>query len=247
MLQSIRQAGLVWPALFTVAGFAILVGLGNWQLQRSIWKAGLTDRIEARVEAMPVPLREVAAAFASGGDVAYRRVSVSGRFLHGKERHYYFVGSYGPGWNVYTPLQLDDGGIVFVNRGFVPEQLRQPASRAAGQLAGQVTLTGLVRLAPENGAKGWFVPDNQPEDNAWFHLDLAGMRGSVFDASDASRVLGFFVDAEAEPANPGGWPKGGTTRLQLPNRHLEYAFTWFGLAGTLVCVFLAFAWSRLSR
>ena len=55
----------------------------------------------------------------------------------------------------------------------------------------------------------------------------------------------FFVDADAEPANPGGFPRGGATRLVLPNRHLEYALTWYGLALTLIGVFTAFARGRL--
>jgi surfeit locus 1 family protein len=63
--------------------------------------------------------------------------------------------------------------------------------------------------------------------------------------ADRTRVLPFFVDAAAEPANPGGWPKGGVTRIDIPNRHLEYALTWFGLAATLVGVFAVFAWGRL--
>jgi surfeit locus 1 family protein len=55
----------------------------------------------------------------------------------------------------------------------------------------------------------------------------------------------FFVDAEASPENPGGFPKGGVTRLALSNRHLEYALTWYGLALTLIGVFAAFAVGRL--
>jgi surfeit locus 1 family protein len=72
--------------------------------------------------------------------------------------------------------------------------------------------------------------------------DYAGMRRAV--ASDA-QLAPFFIDAEAEPGNPGGWPKGGTTILTLPNRHLEYALTWYGLAVTLIGVYLAFARGRL--
>jgi surfeit locus 1 family protein len=54
----------------------------------------------------------------------------------------------------------------------------------------------------------------------------------------------FIVDAELDPGLPGGFPKGGVTRLELPNRHLEYALTWYGLAAALVAVFAAFAVTR---
>ena len=73
---------------------------------------------------------------------------------------------------------------------------------------------------------------------------MAGMRARLARAG-LPEAVPVFVDAEARPANPGGWPRGGTTVLKLPNRHLEYAVTWFGLAATLIGVFGAFAVARL--
>jgi surfeit locus 1 family protein len=95
------------------------------------------------------------------------------------------------------------------------------------------------------GVRGWFEPDADQARNVWYWRDLQGMTALLGSAEDRARVLPFFVDATAEPANPGGWPKGGVTRLDIPNRHLEYALTWFGLAATLLAVFAAFAWTRL--
>jgi surfeit locus 1 family protein len=99
-----------------------------------------------------------------------------------------------------------------------------------------VTVAGLVR-APET--RGRFVPENDPEKNQWFWRDLAG----IARAKNLDRVAPFLIDAEATPT-AGEWPKGGQTRLALPNDHLAYAVTWFGLAGTLVGVFAVFAWRR---
>jgi surfeit locus 1 family protein len=62
-------------------------------------------------------------------------------------------------------------------------------------------------------------------------------------AKGLTRVAPFIVDADAT-ANPGGWPKGGQTRLAIPNDHLTYALTWFGLALTLLGVVGAYAWGR---
>jgi surfeit locus 1 family protein len=62
--------------------------------------------------------------------------------------------------------------------------------------------------------------------------------------ADAGKAVRYTLDAEATPANPGGWPQGGVTRLALPNRHLEYALTWYGLALTLVGVLVAFLIGR---
>jgi cytochrome oxidase assembly protein ShyY1 len=77
-------------------------------------------------------------------------------------------------------------------------------------------------------------------------LEAANCRGgepgvTVFCAGTG---LPFFLDLEVSDV-PGGWPRGGVTRIDLPNRHLEYALTWFALAGTLLAVFVAFAASRL--
>ena len=88
-----------------------------------------------------------------------------------------------------------------------------------------------------------FVPAN---DAAPQHLVLARHRrhGQRRSAPTHRACTSYVIDAEAEPAAPGGWPKGGVTRLELPNRHLEYALTWYGLAGALVAVFIAFAATR---
>jgi surfeit locus 1 family protein len=74
-----------------------------------------------------------------------------------------------------------------------------------------------------------FVPDNDVTRNVWYWRDLDAMAAAAL-GPEAARAHQFMVDAEAMPAPPGGWPKGGATRLEQPNRHLEYALTWYGLA-----------------
>jgi surfeit locus 1 family protein len=151
----------------------------------------------------------------------------------------------GPGFHVYTPLETPDGRVVLVNRGFVPAGLKEAALRPAGQLGGAVTLTGLVR-GPRPA--GWFVPPSEPARNMFYWPDHAGMLGMMREGREGRpSPVPFFVEADAEPANPGGWPQGGATRLALSNRHLEYALTWYGLALTLVGVFVAFARGRLRQ
>jgi surfeit locus 1 family protein len=241
MLSKLRAKGLLWPTVMTVAGVAFLIALGNWQMRRLAWKEGLIGAIAERTHADPVPLATVEQRAAEGGDPEYARVKVEGRFLNDHELDFYaFDERLGPGYQVVTPLQRPDGSIAFVNRGFVPEELKDPAKRAAGQLAGGVSIVGLVRVPAPAGA---FTPANDPAKNIWYWYDLDAMRAAAFGSSQA-RIVPFIVDVEAEPAPPGGFPKGGTTRLELPNRHLEYALTWYGLAAALVAVFAAFAVTR---
>lgn len=232
------RGSILWLSIAALASLSILVGLGAWQLQRKAWKDDLVATIQARMNDAPIGLEDVERLRQSGGDVAYRRIEVRGRFLHDKERYYYAPAPGLLGWHVYTPLETESGRIVWVNRGFVPDHLKAPETRKDGQV-GTALVTGLVRLPGEAGA---FTPENDPGKNIWYWRDLAGMHASAF-AEGARPALAYFIDADSS-ANAGGWPKGGTTRVELPNRHLAYAMTWFGLALTLIGVFVAFLWAR---
>lgn len=222
----------------------LLVGLGNWQLRRLAWKEGLIASIEARSKAPPVMLDEAAALWRKTGDVEYLRVRAKGRFLHDKERYYFAPEGGRTGWHVYTPLRTAGGRLLMVNRGFVPQAAKAPAARASGQIAGQVTITGLLR---KPGRKGMFTPDNNLAKNAWYWRDLDGMLKSLGakDKPAGNGAYPFFLEAGPAAVPPGGLPRPGVTRLTIRNKHLQYAITWYGLALTLIGVFTAFAWPRL--
>ncbi|TCT09944.1 surfeit locus 1 family protein [Tepidamorphus gemmatus] len=241
--RAVPRSVVVAGAL-TILGTVVLCGLGLWQLQRLAWKQNLVAMVEARAQApaVPVPAEADWPALTRDSD-EYRKVTLVGRFDHGHEVQVFtslqddrFEVS-GPGWWVMTPLRLDSGAIVFVNRGFVPHAFRDPATRAAGQLAGEVEITGLLRL-PEAG--NIFTPDNQPGTRTWYVRDPQ----AIAAAERLDRVAPFFVDADSTP-NPGGLPLGGATRVAFRNDHLGYAITWFGLAVALVGVYLAWAWSQI--
>lgn len=234
---------LLWPTLLAIAGMAVLLGLGTWQVRRLSWKEGLIARIEARAHGEPVSLDEALRRWRATGDVEYLRVRFSGRFLHDRERHYYDVVAGKPGWRVITPIRTATGVVVLVDRGYVPEALKEPKARAAGQVTGEIGVTGLAR-APAR--RGLFVPENDRAKNQWFWRDLVGMAAGIVEARDGARLVPFFVESEGASV-PGGWPKGGVTRLDLPNRHLQYAITWYGLAAALAAVYSAFVWSQLKR
>ena len=246
-----RAAGLIVPGLMTLALLPVLIGLGNWQWQRKAWKEDLIAKIEARRTAEPVSYPKALSDYVKNGDVEYLHVRVTGTFDYGQERHLYAPTPQSQGWHVYT-LMKPHGGLppVFVNRGWVPDTLKDPSKRAAGQVAGPVTVTGLIRL-PEH--KGWFTPDNDYAGNRWFSRDLDAMQYGPagppsplqFTTEKKQAYAPFSIDADAVPENPGGMPKGGTTVIHLPNSHLQYVVTWYGLALTLICLFAVFANQRL--
>lgn len=243
MLAFLVRYRLLTSLITTIVAFALLVGLGYWQLQRLAWKEGLLAQISERTGAEPQPLADILAR--PGDDPEYRHVSVSGRFLHDHEQYLWAPDAKaGPGYHVYTPLEYRSGSVVWINRGFVPDAKKVAASRHEGQPEGDVTVTGLIRVPAAEQAM--FAPDNAPERNFYYWASLGEMHAAAFSAGAMDKAP-YFVDADAQPANAGGWPKGGVTRVSLSNRHLEYAMTWFGLAGALIAVYAAFVVSRVRR
>lgn len=230
MTATIRR----WPVLLAaLLAFLALAGLGTWQFQRLQWKEALLASIEERTHRPPAPLSDIEAHYQVEHDVDYEPVTLTGTFRHESERHFFATWQGDTGYYVYTPLELADGRFVFVNRGFVPYELKDAAKRPQGQTQGQVMVDGLARNALAD-KPGRFVPDNDAARDIFYWKDLAAMTASA-GLPDGATVLPFFVDAGNAP-NAGGLPVGGVTLIDLPNNHLQYALTWYGLAAALVGV-----------
>ena len=233
-----------FPWLVALLGgfaFITLLALGTWQVQRLQWKEALIATIEARRSAEPLPLAEIEARYRSTGNVDYMPVTAAGIFRHGGERHFLATWKGRSGFFVYTPLELADGRYAFVNRGFVPYALKDPSKRPLGQVAGEVTVTGLARNAlPQKPSS--LVPDNDPGKNVFFWKDRDAMAASA-SLRAAAEIVPIFIDIDAAP-NPGGFPVGGVTLIQMPNNHLQYAVTWYGLAAALAGVMGVALWRR---
>jgi surfeit locus 1 family protein len=220
------------PTLFTVPGVLILLGLGIWQVQRLHWKEGLIAQRDAAVAAAPVaPPQTLAAAQRE----EFHHVVAEGTFENDKELFLAASSDSGEsGYQVVTPLKMTDGRTMFVNRGFIPLDLKDKTKRSAGELSGTVHVVGLLRVAPAK-KPSFFLPDNRPDLNLWFWVDLPAMA----QQDGIPNPVPFYVDADKTP-NPGGWPKGGITRLDLPNDHLQYAITWFSLAVALIVIYVIY-------
>lgn len=235
--------GLVVPTACALALFAVLVSLGTWQVERKAWKEQLIATLEQRLASQPAALP--APAQWSGLDPArdeFRRVVLTAELVNDKEALVYTSGSSlrddvaGVGYWVFTPARLADGSLVMVDRGFVPEGRQDPATRRAGQTAGPVEIVGALRW-PE--AAGAFTPAASPSANLWFARDPAGMAA----AKGVGPVAPFYVEQEG-PVPAGGLPRPGRLRPNLPNNHLGYIVTWYGLAVVLMGVFGVWARSR---
>lgn len=234
---------LIRLSVAALLGFAALTWLGVWQLDRLHWKERIIERIETRAERRPMTLERAVEVAGKMGDPSYLPVTVEGRYHNDRERYLYSISLDGqPGWHVITPLETASGRIVLIDRGFVPGEFLDPKDREEGQFQDVVTVTGLLRT-PEK--PNLFSPDNDVEANQWFTRDLGAMARSMFPGGTV-QVVPFYLEAVAGEV-PGPWPKGGQTRLELPNKHLQYALTWFALAGCLLVIYVAYVWSALSR
>jgi surfeit locus 1 family protein len=239
---------LLVPGLAVVALAAVLIGLGNWQMQRLAWKEALIARATSGpaqpVRDLPPPQhwRDLPVEA-----LHYHPFRLAGRFLHDKEAHVFTslpdpAGPHGgPGYWIVTPLALEGGGTVLVNRGFAPHGRHQPADRGERLAEGHVEVMGLLRPDEE---RSWLRPDDRPETNVFHARSVAALAAAK---GLEPPVAPFTFDLTAEATPPGGLPQAGETRVRFANNHLSYALTWYGLAAALLAVFASFAWKRLRK
>jgi surfeit locus 1 family protein len=212
------------------------VALGVWQLERLQWKLALIAQVNRNFHAPPVPVEQL---LGVGVDAAaqYRRVRLSGHFENAKESYVFTTAGEGiPAYHVLTPFALDRGQTLLVDRGVVPERLRDPKTRPTGQLNGIRHIVGVWRI-PDS--PGLFTPGPNLAKRIWYARDVRG----ISRADHIRLAAPVVIEADVAP-NPGGWPKGGQTVVIFRNEHLQYAITWFGLAAVVLGGWLAFHISR---
>jgi surfeit locus 1 family protein len=219
---------------FTVAAavlFASLISLGVWQLDRLQWKLALIARVDSNMHAAPITP-------ASGAHVdEYRRVAFDGRFDNAKEEYAFGTDITGaPVYHVIVPFAVTDGRIFLVDRGIVPKELLDPATRRAGLIQGDAHVVGIWRTPDAAGA---FTPKPDLAHRIWYARDVT----AIAKADGIALAVPVIIEADATP-NPGFWPKGGQTVVAFRNEHLQYAITWFALAAVLLGVYLAYHISR---
>lgn len=233
-----------FPIGLTIAvaiSLAILLVLGGWQMKRLAWKEDLLARIAALQSAPAQPLGAVLAKAAAGGDVDFTRVSLDCSGLAKAP----FVELYAlrdgeAGSRVVSACALPAGGpygSVLVDRGFVADTISaRPPVDAADRTPAHVV--GVLR---KPDPRSWAAPVDDPAHRRFYTRDAAVMAGPL----GAARPAPLFLLAETA-SNP-EWAAlvPAPVPADIPNRHLEYALTWFGLAATLACVYAAMLWRRL--
>ncbi|HEX2526114.1 MAG TPA: SURF1 family protein, partial [Geminicoccus sp.] len=215
------------PTLVTLPVLAVLVSLGTWQVERLHWKTDLLQTMSERMEAAPVDLRDVDALDPAAA--AWTRVRAEGRFVTpAGEVQRYGVENIGGtlGSRQLGVFETTEGTSLLVDRGFAAENTAPPP-----EPSGKVQLDAVLRDR-SGEQQSWFVPDNDEIAGRWYWLDLAALE-QVYGRPLAPLAL------QLLPGSPGATPQAAPPRIDLPNNHLGYAVTWYGLALGLVAVYLA--------
>jgi surfeit locus 1 family protein len=243
-----RRRSVAGFAIFTMMMVAVFSGLGVWQLQRRVEKhaliAALTERLAAAPQLLPSPAQW--RALTSARD-EFRRIRFSATYQAHPDAMVYSSGSAvrddisGPGTWAFLPARLPGGDIVVINAGFVQNTMqdRSQQDRAVRPLSEKqpVMFTGYIRF-PE--IAGVLTPAENIAKRLWFTRDHLAMARAL----GWGEVAPFYIDLEA-PVPASGIPKPGALTIHLKDDHLQYATTWFTLAGAVVIAFGI--WLRAQR
>lgn len=235
-MTPVRRNGhrsLIIPSIAAALGFAFLLGLGFWQLERKEWKEKLIADLTERLSAAPADLPASDEwPKLTRDNSEFRRVKLRVEFVNMSPAYFYTGGSAlrddvkAPGYFMFVPARLASGQLVVINTGYVPD----PQFPWTG---GSAEIVGYLRW-PES--PGWFVSDHDASASTWFVRDHAAMTKVK---NWGERTAPFYIDQES-PVPAGGLPKPGPLSVKLRNDHLGYALTWFGLAAALAVIFALF-------
>ena len=218
------------PLIVGLGGFCILIALGVWQFGKVQWKNEVIAEAEQRLVAPPRALP---------GDLDpkrddYMRVTAQGRFLNDDES--YFLTSFpvqGPGFNIITPFETEDGRRILVDRGYVPQSLRNPAERTDTRIDGPTEVTGVLRWPDDTSS--WTL-DHDPAKREFYSREVEKL--AAFMGTDEVMILASETDGS-------GWPRGSAAQVNIRNQHLPYAIQWFAIAA--VWALMSFFWMRKAR
>lgn len=217
-----RKPGFIIAfAITALIAFVGFIALGNWQLERRVWKLDLIERAETRSRAPAVPAPTQGEwPIVKAASHEYQHVTTEGHYLHEAVTFVQASTGLGVGFWAMVPLRQADGSLILINRGFVARKDAYPAEADA-----RVHITGLLRLSEPGGSRG---RKNEPENERWFSRDIEAI--ATARGLPAEKFAPYFIDVDYDPARGNAEPVGGLTVISFYNHHLAYALTWYTLA-----------------
>ncbi len=214
---------LFLPLIFGLIGTAILVSLGVWQVQRLAWKEDILSNISLRIAAEPRAIPDTP----EPTQHTYLPVETEGAILSGEVHVLVSRKHFGAGYRIIAPLQLTDGRVVLLDRGFVKTELKN-----APRTIGPVQVVGNLHWPDEKGSS---IPEPDLAANIWFARDVPQMAQVL----NTEPVMIIARQDSLADATMTALPVDTTG---IPNDHLQYAITWFSLAALWFVMTLAFIW-----
>ena len=236
--MKIAGASFVFHPVLSIAcaaAIAFLLTLGQWQLNRRDWKETLIASVDARVDEPAVAFLSLDTNPDGNAGIEYTPAFIDGEYVPDLEERVFGQYDGKPGIFIFTPMKITGGQYIYINRGFV-EQITANAKAFTPANQGEITrVTGLIRYRERpTPPASWFRTNTKSSDGLWLNRDPLAMAEAVnLNASP------YYLERIGGTGDER--PLGGTTRLEFRNKHMEYALTWFGLAATLLGVFLGFS------
>ena len=237
MKQKFFFKPVFWPTVFFVFSLIILVSLGTWQVKRLIWKNELISFYLKQSTNNIINLHKEN--FVSE-EIEYRKVRLTGKFLNKKEVHITgktYEGN--AGFHVVTPFLMQNGNYVLVNRGWVSENYKEAKSRSFSLINEETSVIGLIRYPQK---KGYFVPENEPDNGFWFTIKPAEIKKHL-KIDKETFIIKFYVDALRQEKKI-NLPIGIKEKINIRNQHLSYAITWYSLAIVLMIIYLSYHYAE---
>ena len=226
------------PTLVVLPTLIILLLLGNWQIARLDWKTQLIEKIRIRSTAPPVTSIKMVEAL---DEKEFRKVKIRGKFL--KNNKLYILNQYSRGhlgFHLFAPLKLNQSSeYVFVNLGWVAKTFIDSGQQLVDLSGKSINISGTIRIP---GAKGSFVPENQPTKNQWFYVNVQEMATAL----GIYPVKPYYIVSEIK-LGQSNFPIPAKPTVRLDNNHLSYAITWYSLAFSLAVIYFIISINRRPR
>jgi surfeit locus 1 family protein len=221
MIGSLLRPRWIGLTLFAIVAVVTCVMLGLWQLDRLEDRRALNDRFVAGLATAPAPLEGL---LADGVVLEYRRAVATGRYDTEREVILYGRTLNGEAGNhVLTPLVLDDGRAIIVDRGWVPFEMDEPPVSAATPPSGEVEVEGTLFPSQPGGA-GSVQPGAEHVSTAR-SVDIEAIAHDV-----PYELVPWFLQLQTQSPAVESLPITEPPPVITEGPHLSYAFQWFAFA-----------------